>query len=89
MLSKLKPTLILMSNKYKFSNPDDIVCPDGTWIENEIMCKPLKECPNKFPCLCFDSSCQSDFRYCPSNIFCGDFKSLCEDHIFRESFDKE
>ena len=70
------------------SNPDDVVCPDGTCVENEIMCKPLKECPDKFPYLCFGSTCQSDFIYCPANIACGDFKSLCEDHICRESCDK-
>ena len=30
------------------SNPDDIVCPDGTCVENPIMYKPLKKCPDKF-----------------------------------------
>jgi hypothetical protein len=71
------------------SNPDDVVCPDGSCVENEIMCKPLKECPDKYPYLCFGSSCQIDFSMCPANIACGDYKSLCEDHICRESCDKE
>ena len=67
-----------------FSNPDDIVCPDGTCVENEIMCKPLKECPDKFPYLYFGSSCRIDFRDFPTNIICGDFKSLCR-IIFAEN----
>ena len=66
------------------SNPDDIVCPDGTRIENSIMYKPLKKCPDKFPYLYFGSSCRIDFRDFPTNIICGDFKSLCR-IIFAEN----
>ena len=86
MLSKLKPTLILI---YKHSNPDDVFCRGGTCAENEIMCKPLKEYLDKFAYLWIGSSCQNDFSDCPANIFCEDFKSLYEEHICRESFDKE
>ena len=56
------------------SNPDDIVCPDGTCMENAIMYKSLKECPDKFPYLYLHSSCLSDFSDSPANIVCGDFK---------------
>ena len=86
MLNKFKPTLILIA---KHSNLDDVVCPDGTCAENEIMCKALKKYLDKFPYLCFCSFCQNDFSDCPANIFCEDFKSLYEDHICREPFDKE
>ena len=78
-----------LPNNYNLFNTDYVVCLDGTCVENEIMCKPLKECPDKYPYLCFGSSCQIDFSMCPSNIACGDYKSLCEDHICRESCDKE
>ena len=65
-------------------------------LENEIIYKSLKKCPDKFPYLYFGGSChvdfrdcQSDFKDCLANIFCEDFKSLWGDGICRESFDKE
>ena len=66
------------------SNPDYVVCSDGKCVENEIMCKPLRECPPNYPYLCNNFECAKSFEDCSKAVVCGDGKSLCEYNDCRE-----
>ena len=67
-------------------SPDQVVC-NGECIDNEIYCKPLKECPDSYPFLCPYNECAAQSSDCASPIACGDGQSLCYDSICRESCD--
>jgi hypothetical protein len=67
-------------------SPDQVVC-NGECIDNEIYCKPLKECPESYPFLCPYNECAAQSSDCASPIACGDGQSLCYDSICRESCD--
>jgi len=63
----------------------DVVCPDGTCVENEIYCPALTKCnDDKLPYLCQNNNCAADFDSCPPGITCGHKDSLCADGICRE-----
>ena len=63
----------------------DVVCPDGTCVENEIYCPALTECNDgKLPYLCQNNKCAADFDSCKPDVICGHKDSLCEDRVCRE-----
>ena len=64
---------------------NQVVCPDGTCVENEIYCKALTKCnDDKLPYLCQNNNCAADFDSCPPGITCGHKDSLCSDGVCRE-----
>ena len=65
-------------------NKDDVVCPDGTCVPNEIYCLGLKQCSKDEPYLCQNNKCAADQKSCLPNVSCGHKKSLCTDYICRE-----
>ena len=69
------------------ANPNDVVCYDGTCVENEIFCGPVRECPINYPHLCNNNVCVEKESDCMVGIACGDGKSLCYDFICRERCD--
>ena len=63
------------------SDPDYVVCSDGKCAPNEIMCKPLKECPFDTPYLCNNNECAESYEDCnDGGKACRDGQSLCEDY---------
>ncbi len=67
------------------ANKDDVVCPDGTCVSNEIYCSALRKCPSNSPYLCNNNKCAIDHNDCLSNVSCGHKNSLCSDFVCRES----
>ena len=66
---------------------DQVVCSDGTCVENEIFCNPIRECPYYYPHLCNNNVCVANATDCMEGIACGDGNSLCYDYICRERCD--
>ncbi len=67
------------------SKETDVVCPDGTCVENEIFCPPVKECTDeRFPYLCENNHCAKDFSSCNKTVACGHMYSLCENGKCKE-----
>ena len=60
-------------------NENQVVCPNGTCVENEIYCEDLKECTEDLPYLCQNNECVSGFDYCVNGKACGEAKYLGED----------
>jgi len=67
---------------------DQVVCSDGTCVENEIFCNPIRECPYYYPHLCNNNVCVANATDCMEGIACGDGNSLCYDYICRERCDE-
>ena len=67
---------------------DQVVCSDGTCVENEIFCSPIRECPYYYPHLCNNNVCVANATDCMEGIACGDGNSLCYDYICRERCDE-
>ena len=67
---------------------DQVVCSDGTCVENEIFCAPIRECPYYYPHLCNNNVCVANATDCMEGIACGDGNSLCYDYICRERCDE-
>ena len=63
---------------------DDVVCPDGSCVPNEIYCSGLKQCTKDFPYLCSNNGCAQDSKSCTESIACGHKYSLCTDNHCRE-----
>ena len=68
-------------------NKEQVVCSDGTCVENEIFCAPIRECPYYYPHLCTNNVCVAKATDCMEGIACGDGYSLCYDYICRERCD--
>ena len=66
------------------ANEDDVVCPDGTCVTNEIYCGALKKCTGNFQYLCSINTCVDRYESCSHDIACAQGKSLCSDHICRD-----
>ena len=66
---------------------DQVVCSDGTCVENEVFCNPIRECPYYYPHLCSNNVCVANATDCMEGIACGDGLSLCYDYICRERCD--
>jgi len=67
------------------TNPDYVVCPDGSCVANEIMCGPLRDCPLDYPYLCGNNACAKTYKDCSKPVACGDGKALCQDNICRDT----
>jgi len=67
------------------TNPDYVVCPDGSCVANEIMCGPLRDCPLDYPYLCGNNACAKTYKDCTKPVACGDGKALCQDNICRDT----
>ena len=74
----------LCSSSFTCTNEDDVVCPDGTCVSNEIYCKALKKCTGNFKYLCANNACSEGYEYCAREVSCGSGLSLCTDHVCRE-----
>jgi len=66
-------------------DPNDVVCPTGECVSNEIYCPSLSKCNENYPYLCQNDVCALQFKDCPSSISCGENRILCPDNICRES----
>ena len=66
-------------------NPNDVVCNDGTCVDNEIKCAPIKECSLNYPYLCSNNVCAKSSSDCTKGISCGTGRALCFDLICRDS----
>ena len=66
-------------------DPNDVVCNNGQCVDNEIKCKPIKECPLSYPYLCSNNVCAKSFYDCSKGISCGVGRALCSDSICRDS----
>ena len=66
-------------------NPNDVVCNNGECVDNEIKCKPIKECPLSYPYLCPNNVCAKSSFDCSKGISCGTGKALCQDLICRDN----
>ena len=69
------------------SGKDQVLCTDGTCVENEIFCEPIKKCPDYYPHLCNNNVCVIVASDCMGGIACGDGNSLCEDSNCKERCD--
>ena len=74
----------LCPSTFTCTNADDVVCPDGTCVSNEIYCKSLKKCTGNYQYLCSNNACASSYDYCSPEVACPIFKSLCTDHVCRD-----
>ena len=66
------------------SNPDDVVCPDNTCVDNEIKCPALKKCYGDYPYRCANNVCADRYESCSKGICCGHTFSLCSDNVCRK-----
>ena len=74
------------------SNPDDcpsritcptpgqVVCPDGSCVENEVFCTAPRQC-NSGLVLCSDNSCMKSYDDCAKGVTCPTGQSLCQGGI--------
>ena len=62
-----------------------VVCFDGTCVDNEVFCRGIKSCPSYTPILCNLNYCVANKESCPSPITCGEASSLCYDNICRDN----
>ena len=63
---------------------NEVVCPTGECVSNEIYCPALKKCNDNYPYLCQNNVCSDKYENCPPSISCGENKYLCPDNICRE-----
>ena len=63
---------------------NEVVCPTGECVSNEIYCPALKKCNKNYPYLCQNNVCSDKYENCPPSISCGENKYLCPDNICRE-----
>jgi len=68
-------------------NEEDVACPDGTCVSNEIYCAALPKCPEETPYRCQNNQCVTDYSQCSQSIACGHTQSLCSDNICRDTCD--
>ena len=66
------------------SKEDEVVCPNGECVKNEIYCPAVTKCNEDFPYLCQNNVCAKSFGGCAETISCGENKVLCPDNICRE-----
>ena len=66
------------------SNKDDVVCPDGTCVDNEIHCPALKKCFGDYPYRCSNNVCADSYESCNRGVACGHRFELCSDFVCRE-----
>ena len=74
----------LCPSTFTCTNKDDVVCPDGTCVSNEIYCKALKKCTGSYKYLCSNNGCAASFDYCTQEVSCPLGQSLCTDHVCRD-----
>ena len=63
---------------------NEVVCPSGECVTNEIYCQGLKKCEENYPYLCQNNLCAETYDTCAPSISCGENKLLCQDNICRE-----
>ena len=63
---------------------EQVVCPTGECVDNEIECPRLTRCNDKYPYLCQNDVCAKSYDACPLSISCGENRILCPDNICRE-----
>ena len=64
---------------------EQVVCPTGECVDNEIECPRLTRCNQRSPYLCQNNACAKSYEECPLSISCGENKLLCPDNFCRES----
>ena len=74
-------------SSYTCNNEEDVACPDGTCVSNEIFCSALPKCPEETPYRCQNNQCASEYSQCSQSVACGHTQSLCSDNICRETCD--
>ena len=62
---------------------NQVVCPNGDCVDNEIYCSGLTQCNENYPYLCQNNVCAESYEYCPQNLACGENKLLCPDNHCR------
>ena len=67
------------------TNIDDVVCPDGSCVDNEIYCPALNKCFGDYPYRCSNNVCATDYDTCNKGVACGHKVSLCSDYVCRET----
>lgn len=70
-------------SKISCPNPDDVVCPGGSCVENEILCPPLNKCFGDYPYRCNDNVCAESYESCSIGVACGHKSLLCSDFVCR------
>ena len=67
-------------------NENDVVCPNGECVSNEIECPALQKCndPEK-PYRCQNNDCKDNYVSCPQPVACGHDKSMCSDSKCRKT----
>ena len=65
-------------------NEDDVACPNGVCVSNEIKCDPVTKCTGDASYLCQNNMCSFSYEDCTQAVSCGRKKSLCSDSICRE-----
>ena len=66
------------------ANEEDVVCPDGSCVDNEIKCPPLKKCYGDYPYRCQNNVCADKYESCSRPVCCGHGLSLCYDNVCRQ-----
>ena len=53
---------------------EQVVCPTGECVDNEIECPRLTECSGDYPYLCQNDVCAKSYETCPVSVSCGENK---------------
>ena len=64
---------------------EQVVCPTGECVDNEIECPRLTECSGDYPYLCQNDVCAKSYETCPVSVSCGENKLLCPNNKCKES----
>ena len=75
----------LCPSSFVCEKKDDVACPDGSCVSNEIYCRALPQCTSEAPYRCQNNICSTEFIKCTESTSCGQLKSLCSDNICRDS----
>ena len=66
-------------------NVNDVVCSDGSCVENEIYCPSVRKCFGDYPYRCSNNICADRYESCSRGVACGHKYELCSDFVCRET----